>query len=216
MNIILFGPPGVGKGTQGDNLVNDLKLFKISAGDILREEINKESLLGKKIKLKVDQGLLVPNEIIDNLIENILSSNIYSNRLIFDGYPRNLDQAKNLDVLLRKYNQKISCVLSLNVQKNTIIKRIMGRQVCSKCGLTFNKFFKPANKKNHNCDPENLRIRSDDNEPTIMNRFNTYIKETFPIIKYYQKQNLVMEVDGMNEIDQIYKEIRGIIDSLDT
>ena len=216
MNLILFGPPGAGKGTQADNLVREFKHFKISTGDLLRDEIKKKSLLGNEIKSKVDKGLMVSDDTINGLVESILSDKSYFNRLIFDGYPRNLNQVKNLDALIKKYNQKISCVLSLNVQKNTIIKRIMGRQVCSKCGLTFNKFFKPANKKNHNCDPKNLRTRSDDNEPTIMNRFNTYIKETFPIIKYYQKQNLVMEVDGMNEIDQIYKEIRGIIDSLDT
>ena len=213
MNIILFGPPGAGKGTQSDNLVKDFNLCKISTGDLLREEVKKESKLGIKINSILGQGVLVSDNIINDFIENILSNKDYFNRLIFDGYPRNINQVKHLDGLIKKYDQKISYVLSLKVDKDVIIKRIIGRQICSKCGLTFNEFFNSAMKKNHLCGIKFLRKRSDDNEKTAINRFETYIKETLPILDYYKNLNLLFEIDGTSHIHEIYKEIRRIIHS---
>ena len=216
MNIILFGPPGSGKGTQGDYLVKEFKLYKISTGELLRKEIEKKSVLGEKIKSTIDQGKFVSDKYINNLIENILQNNKFFNQLIFDGYPRNLNQAIILDSMLKKNNQKIFCVLCLNVDKKIIIQRILGRQVCSNCGLIFNEYFNPSNSSNHTCDIKFLQKRSDDNELTINNRFETYLNETLPVFNYYQKQNLLHEINGMNKIDDIYKEIRRIIHSLPT
>ena len=216
MNIILFGPPGAGKGTQADKLVKDLKFYKVSTGDLLREEIDKKTSLGEKIKHIIDKGNFVSDNIINDLIINILSNKDLSNRLIFDGYPRNILQAKKLDILLSKFKQKILCVLSLKVNKDIVMKRILGRQVCSVCGLIFNKFFNPSNEFNHKCDSKHLKTRADDTEDTIIKRLNTYTKETLPLINYYQKQDLVKEVDGSTEIDRIYEEIRHIIKSLGT
>jgi len=213
VNIILIGPPGAGKGTQSDNLVKDFNLYKISTGDLLREEVKKESKLGIKIKFILGQGVLVSDNIINDLIENILSNKDYFNRLIFDGYPRNINQVKHLDSLINKYDQKISYVLSLKVDKDVIIKRIIGRQICSKCGLTFNEFFNLPMKKNHLCDIKFLKKRSDDNEKTARNRFETYIKETLPVLDYYKNLNLLFEIDGTDHIHVIYKEIRRIIHS---
>ena len=215
MNIVLFGPPGAGKGTQADNLVKDFNLFKVSTGDLLREEINKQRDFDN-IKSIIDKGSLVSDEIVSNLVENIISNKFYYNRLIFDGYPRNLNQAKKLDDLLKKYKQKISRVLILSVDEKVILKRILGRQVCSKCKLTFNEFFYPSNNSYHKCDPKFLQKRSDDNEETIKKRFKTYFNDTFPILNYYENQNLLSKIDGMNKIDEIYKEIRQIIASLNT
>ena len=148
MNIILFGPPGVGKGTQADNMVKNFNLYKISTGDLVREEIKKNTDLGRKIKSEIDQGLLLSDDIISDLIVKILSNKKNINGLVFDGYPRNLNQVRNLYILIKKYNQKISCALSLKVDQEIIIKRILGRQVCSKCGLIFNEFFNPSKKIN--------------------------------------------------------------------
>ena len=216
MNIVLFGPPGAGKVTQSHYLAKDFNLLKISTGDLLREEVKKKSLLGVKIKSLLEKGMLASDNITNDLIENILSNKKYFNRLIFDGYPRNINQARYLEALIKKYNQEISCVLSLKVDQGVIIKRIVGRTVCSKCGLIFNKFFNPATKKNHYCDTKFLQQRSDDNEKTARNRFETYTKETLPILDYYQSRNLLYEIDGTSDISMIYEEIRKIIHSLET
>ena len=216
VNIILLGLPGSGKGTQGNILSKVFNLYKVSTGDLLRDEIKKKSTLSNKIKTLIDKGLLVPDDIINNLVENILSNKNYYNRLIFDGYPRTFNQAKHLDVLVKKYNQKVSFVFNLIVNKDFIIKRFFGRQVCSKCGLIFNEFYYPSTNENHQCDPKFLQKRSDDNEKTVRNRFDTHSKETSPILNYYRNQNLLHEVDGLVDISLISKEIRQIIHSLET
>ena len=216
MNIILFGPPGAGKGTQADNIVKNFNLYKISTGDLVREEVKKNTDLGRKIKPKIDQGLLVSDDIINNMIAKILSNKKNINGLIFDGYPRNWNQAKSLDSLIKKYNQKISCVLSLNIDKETIIKRVLGRLICTKCGLTFNKYFNPPKKEEHNCRLNYLKARSDDSEKTIMNRIGIYTNKTLPILDYYEDQKILHKIDATGEINKIYEEIRGIITSLET
>jgi adenylate kinase len=216
VNIILFGPPGAGKGTQASYISKKFNLYKISTGDLLREEISKNTSLGKKIKSIIDGGEFVSDDYINGLIENILLNKNFFNRLIFDGYPRTLKQAESLNLLIKKNNQKISCVLSLNVDKQTIVKRILGRQTCSKCGLIFNTYFNPPTPSNHSCEDKFLSKRTDDNEKTIINRFETYLTKTLPILDFYKKQKLLHEINGLNEIWQINKEIQAIIAFLET
>ena len=216
MNIILFGPPGAGKGTQADKIVQSHNMFKVSTGDLLRKEIGKKSNLGDKIKLLINKGEFVSDDIINNLIIKILSDKKLYNKLIFDGYPRNLTQAENLNSLISKHNQKISCVLSLNVDKEIIIKRVLGRQTCSKCGLIFNEYFNPSTNDNHPCGDKFLVKRSDDNEKIILNRFENYMEKTLPILDFYKKLNLLYEINGKAKIDEIFKQIGGIIASLET
>ena len=216
MNIILFGPPGAGKGTQSDKIVKKFNLYKVSTGDLLRDEIKNKTDLGNKIKSMMDTGLLIPDNIINDLIAKVIINKKNYNRLIFDGYPRNLTQAKNLDSQIKKNKQKISYVFSLKVDKESVIKRILGRIICSNCGLIFNDYYYPPSNKDHFCDPKFLSKRSDDNEKIVINRLETYLSITLPILDFYKDQNLLHQINGMAKIDQIFDEICDIIGPLET
>ena len=216
MNIILFGPPGAGKGTQANKIVKKFNLHKVSTGDLLRDEIRNSTDLGNKIKSMMDKGSLIPDNIINDLISKVISNKKNYNRLIFVGYPRNLTQAKNLDSQIKKNKQKISYVFSLKVDKESVIKRILGRIICSNCGLIFNDYYYPPSNKDHFCDPKFLSKRSDDNEKIVINRLETYLSITLPILDFYKDQNLLHQINGMAKIDQIFDEICDIIGPLET
>ena len=186
MNIILFGPPGAGKGTQSKHLVNKLNSFQISTGDILRDEIKKNSDIGKKIVNDMDNGKFISDEIVNKLIEKIIYDPQKKDKLIFDGYPRSLSQAKNLNLLLDKSNQKIDHIFFLNVNKDTIIKRIEKRKI--------------------------LENRSDDELETILRRYDAYMENTRPVLDFYSKNPNFHEMDGTLEIDQITRKIDTFID----
>ena len=185
MNIILFGPPGAGKGTQSKYLVKKLNGFQISTGDILREEIKKDSDIGKKIINNMNEGKFVSDEIVNSLLKNHVLDPNKKEKLIFDGYPRSLSQAKNLDILLSDSKQKVDHIFFLNVNKETIVKRIKKRKVLEK--------------------------RSDDDLDTILKRYDTYIETTRPVLDYYSKNSNFHEIDGTMEIDQITKKIEAFL-----
>ena len=185
MNIILFGPPGAGKGTQSKYLVNKLKSFQISTGDILRDEINKNSEIGKAIINDMNDGKFVSDEIVNKLIENLISDPQKKNRLIFDGYPRSLTQAKNLEVLLKNLDQSIDLILFLNVDKETILKRLEKRKI--------------------------IENRSDDDTDTIVKRYEKYMETTQPVLNFYSKNPHFKEIDGSLEIDEITRKIDTFI-----
>ena len=214
MNIIIFGPPGAGKGTQSNNIVNDFELKQVSTGDLLRNEIKLQTDLGKKIESIINKGELASDDTVNILIERIISDPNNFNRLIFDGYPRTISQIFSLEKLLKKFNQKISIVLSLSVNKDIISKRIEGRIICAKCFRIFNVYFNPPNSKNHDCEKKYLKKRTDDNSKTVFNRFETYITKTRPILDYYKKKGFFCEIDGNQKIDEIYYKIKGILNNL--
>jgi adenylate kinase len=207
MNIIIFGPPGAGKGTQSDFIVKNFNLFKLSTGDLLREEIKKKTPLGLKITSIVNSGSLVSDNLINNLIENIISNKKYENRIIFDGYPRNLSQAENLNKLLSKYNQKIEIVIKLKVSLDVIKKRITGRLTCSKCSKIFNEFFSPPPSNKICCQGGILQKREDDNVDVAVKRYETYEDSTEPVLEFYNKMNLVKNLNGEMNIESIQGKI---------
>jgi adenylate kinase len=185
VNLILFGPPGAGKGTQAKYLVNKLNGFQISTGEMLRDEIKKNTEIGKKIIHDMTDGKFVNDEIVNTLIKKAVLDTTKKGKLIFDGYPRSLSQAKNLEILLKNSNQKIDFVFFLNVNKETIIKRIEKRKAIEK--------------------------RSDDEVDTILKRYDTYIKTTRPVLNFYSKNQNFHDVDGSLEIAEITEKIEGFI-----
>ena len=185
MNLILFGPPGAGKGTQAKYLVNKLNGFQISTGDMLRDEIQKDSWIGKKIINDMNDGKFVNDDIVNKLIKNVIFDPQKKNKLIFDGYPRSLSQAKNLDLLLKDSKQKIDFIFFLNVDKDTIIKRIEKRKI--------------------------LENRLDDELDTILKRYDTYMETTKPILNFYSKNSNFYEIDGTLEISEITAKIDAFL-----
>ena len=211
MNIILFGPPGAGKGTQSQYLVESCNYTQISTGDLLRDEIKKNTELGKEILSKVDIGDFVNDEIVNSLIDEIVSKKKYHNKLIFDGYPRNIFQAKNLDNIMSKNNQSIGAIIYLDVTRDIIEKRILGRIVCEKCNVTLNEYLDNEQIKNHKCGNEYLKKRKDDNSKTIINRYDTFVKETNPLLDYYSKKTTFYKVDASVKIEEIRAKIAEIL-----
>ena len=211
MNIILFGPPGAGKGTQSQYLVESFNYTQISTGDLLRDEIKKNTELGKEILSKVDVGDFVNDEIVNSLIDEIVSKKKYHNKLIFDGYPRNIFQAKNLDNIMSKNNQSIGAIIYLDVTRDIIEKRIFGRIVCEKCNVILNEYLDNDQIKNHKCGNEYLKKRKDDNSKTIINRYDTFVKETNPLLDYYSKKTTFYKVDASVKIEEITAKIAKIL-----
>ena len=188
MNIVIFGPPGAGKGTQSNLLVKKYNLHQLSTGALLRGEISEKTNLGSQISSIINDGNLVSDKIVGDLIEKHISNKNYKNKLIFDGYPRNLVQAKNLEELLIKYNQQIDIVLKLSVSLDVIKRRIIERKTLEK--------------------------RADDSESIAIKRFEMYETNIKPVIDFYKKSNLLKVVNGENPITEISDEISGLIDSI--
>ena len=211
MNIVLFGPPGAGKGTQSQYLAKNFNYIQISTGDLLRNEIKKNTDLGKKILSRIDIGKFVDDEIVNSLIEKIVSNKNNNNKLIFDGYPRNISQAQNLDHIMSKSNQSIGAIIYLDVSKKITEKRILGRIVCEKCNLTLNEFEDKDEIKNHYCGKEYLIKRKDDNLETVMKRYDTFIIETNPLLDYYAKKPSFFKIDATVKIPEITAKIAKIV-----
>ena len=207
----MFGPPGAGKGTQSQYLVENYNYIQISTGDLLRNEIKKNTDLGKEILAKIDIGDFVNNEIVNSLINEIVSNKNYHNKLIFDGYPRNISQAENLDNIMLKNNQTIGAIVYLDVTREIIEKRILGRIVCEKCNVSMNEYLDNEQIKNHKCGKEYLKKRKDDNSKTIMKRYDTFIKETNPLLDYYSKKTTFYKVNASVKIEEISTKIAEIV-----
>jgi len=211
VNIILFGPPGAGKGTQSQYLVKNYNYIQISTGDLLRNEIKKNTDLGKEILAKIDIGDFVNNEIVNSLIDEIVSNKNYHNKLIFDGYPRNISQAENLDNIMLKNKETIGAIVYLDVTREIIEKRILGRIVCEKCNVSMNEYLDNEQIKNHKCGKEYLKKRKDDNSKTITKRYDTFIKETNPLLDYYSKKTTFYKVNASVKIEEISTKIAEIV-----
>ena len=211
MNIILFGPPGAGKGTQAQRIVNKFNLYQVSTGDLLRNEIKNKSDVGKKIEEIISQGDFVTDDIVNKILKTVVTKPSYRNRIIFDGYPRNITQAENLEIMLNGDNQSISSVLFLNVSREVIEKRILGRIICEKCNETFNEHLNKAEIYNHKCGRSYLKKRKDDNQEAINTRYEEYMKKTKLVLDFYSPRSYFHEIDGSQKIHEITSKIEQIL-----
>ena len=211
MNIILFGPPGAGKGTQAQFIVKKHNFFQLSTGNLLREEIKLKTSLGNEIDELISNGKFVSDEMVNTLLRQSITNLKFRDRIIFDGYPRNIDQAKNLKLILSEFGQTIGHIIFLNVSKDIVEKRIMGRMTCDKCNMTLNKFFDKDQIDLHPCGKEFLKKRKDDNFDVVVARYETYMKTTKPVLDFYSKNDNFTEIDGAAEIEQINNKINDVL-----
>ena len=211
MNLILFGPPGAGKGTQAQFIVKKHNYFQLSTGNLLREEVKLKTQLGTEIENLISNGKFVSDETVNTLLRQSITNLKFRDRIIFDGYPRNVDQAKNLVLILEEFHQTIGHIIFLNVSKDIIEKRIMGRVTCDKCLMTMNEFFNKEEIELHPCGKEFLKKRKDDNLDVVVERYDTYMIATKPVLDFYSKNGNFTEIDGAADIEQITNKINDIL-----
>lgn len=188
INIVLFGPPGSGKGTQSELLIEKYKLKHISTGDMLRDQIARQTPLGMKAKSLIDKGQLVPDELVVQLMEELLSANSGGNGFLFDGFPRNVEQAHTLEKLLQKLKISLNCMVSLDVHQDELMQRLLDR----------------AKKQG----------RSDDTEEVILARFKEYESKTLPVIEFYKNRGVYFPVNGIGTVQEIFEKIKNVIDNV--
>jgi adenylate kinase len=212
VRLVLLGPPGAGKGTQAKQLEEELKIPQIASGDLLRLAVRNKTPLGVEAKRYMDQGTLVPDELVVNLIEERLAEPDAANGFILDGFPRTLSQAEALRAMLERNHQAIDLVLALVVPDQEIIKRISGRRTCKNCGAMYHTIFDPPRNVGlcNKCNGE-LYQRDDDAEDTVKMRLEVYDTQTRPLLNYYQDLGLLKRVEGVGSLDDIRQRIRAAI-----
>ncbi|MFY9213876.1 MAG: adenylate kinase [Tissierellaceae bacterium] len=213
MRIILLGPPGVGKGTQASNIVKKYNIPHISTGDIFRANIKSGTELGITAKSYMDKGLLVPDEIVVSIVQDRLAQDDCKDGFLLDGFPRTVEQAEALDIELDKMGIKLDKVVNIDADKDVLIARVTGRRICKECGATYHVINNPP-KVEGVCDIDGgeLYQRADDTEETVATRIQVYLEQTQPLIDYYRKKGLLLDVDGTKPIEEVF---RTIINSIE-
>ena len=214
LRAVLLGPPGAGKGTQAAKVIEKYNVPHISTGDIFRANIKEGTELGKKAKGYMDEGKLVPDELVVNLVTDRLQKDDCKEGFLLDGFPRTIFQAEQLDKFLSDNGQKLDIVLNFKVRKDVLVERIAGRRVCKSCGASFHVVNVPP-KKEGICDAcgGELFQRKDDNRETVENRINVYESETAPLIGYYEKQNVLVDFDGEKTHDEVFADVVKAIEA---
>ena len=208
MKLVILGPPGAGKGTQAEYIVEKYNIPHISTGDIFRENIKNNTELGKEAKSYMDKGLLVPDDLVIALVEDRLNKDDAKEGFLLDGFPRTVAQAVSLDSILDKNNDKLTKVINISVDPEILIERAVGRRVCKTCGMTYHVKFNPP-KEEGICDKDGTKLiqRDDDTEETVKTRISVYFDQTAPLIDYYRAQNLLVDIDGAKDIDKVFEDI---------
>lgn len=212
MILILFGPPGAGKGTQAKLLEQKFNIVQLSTGDMLRAKVRQEDALAGKLKEIFAAGALVPDDIMIAMIEDRIQQPDCANGFILDGFPRTVPQAEALDAMFTKLGLSLDAVVELKVDEEALVERIVGRCSCTKCGASYHKKFNPP-KVEGICDlcGGDIVCRADDNEETVRARLVTYHESTAPVLPYYQAKNILKQVDGMGAVDAVTADIYKVL-----
>ncbi len=213
VNIIFLGAPGSGKGTQSALLADNLKIPNISTGEILRREVANASEVGNLAKSYMESGGLVPDQVVVDIIKKRISEVDCNQGFILDGFPRNLKQAEILDQMLDVVSKKISLVINIEVDEEVLVKRIVGRFMCKKCGIVYNQFFNQTKVENicDKCGSSDFESRSDDNEETVRNRLKVYNQNTKELIELYRKKDLIYSVNGLKSVALVNSDINETV-----
>lgn len=214
MKLILLGPPGAGKGTQAVSIVKEYGTVHISTGDIFRKNIKENTELGKKAKEYMDKGLLVPDQLVVELVADRLKQEDVKESFLLDGFPRTVAQAEALDKVMIELGSKIDRVINIQVDKSILVERAVGRRICKNCGATYHVRFNPSKQEGicDLCDGE-LFQRTDDVEETVEKRIQVYLDETQPLIDYYTQSDNIVTIQGDQEIDKVFSEIKAALGS---
>ena len=215
MNIILMGLPGAGKGTQASEIVKKFPIPHISTGDMFRKAIKDETDLGKEAKSYMDRGELVPDEVTVGIVKERISEDDAKKGFLLDGFPRTIDQAESLNQIMSELDREIDAVINIEVPEEELINRLTGRRICEKCGTTYHLVFNPP-KVDGICDIDGGKLyqREDDNPETVSNRLSVNVKQSKPILEYYNNKGVLKNIDGSKDIDEVTNDVIDILDHL--
>lgn len=215
MNIILMGLPGAGKGTQASEIVKKFPIPHISTGDMFRKAIKDETDLGKEAKSYMDRGELVPDEVTVGIVKERISEDDAKKGFLLDGFPRTIDQAESLNQIMSELDREIDAVINIEVPEEELMNRLTGRRICEKCGTTYHLVFNPP-KVDGICDIDGGKLyqREDDNPETVSNRLSVNVKQSKPILEYYNNKGVLKNIDGSKDIDEVTNDVIDTLDHL--
>ena len=216
LNLMLMGLPGAGKGTQAEKIVDEYKIPHISTGDIFRAAMKNGTPMGLEAKKFIDKGELVPDEVTNGIVKERLAKDDVNDGYMLDGFPRNMAQAEALDEFGKELGKSLNCVINIHVDPESLIERLTGRYICRDCGATYHKVFNPTKVEGtcDRCGGHEFFQREDDKPETVKNRLDVNIKMNTPLLDFYKKQGLLHEVNGNQDIDKVFADIKEILDQI--
>lgn len=216
LNLMLMGLPGAGKGTQAEKIVDEYKIPHISTGDIFRAAMKNGTPMGLEAKKFIDKGELVPDEVTNGIVKERLAKDDVNDGYMLDGFPRNMAQAEALDEFGKELGKSLNCVINIHVDPESLMERLTGRYICRDCGATYHKVFNPTKVEGtcDRCGGQEFFQREDDKPETVKNRLDVNIKMNTPLLDFYKKQGLLHEVNGNQDIDKVFADIKEILDQI--